>query len=179
MSDPLTVGAALSAAGSGAGLVNNIVTFVQNARKQKRDPRIADVLARLLPEAFSLAGQYVQQVQDLRQSLLDAGVDLTKTQRDLLKETWFLQIKRRKLLTKFAANIDAIETQLSRFLDDAVSVADCCGDGDFVVDSFIEAEEMRTVIHRETDPGNSLESILKSLENRAQGFRNALGELNR
>jgi exonuclease VII large subunit len=177
MSDPLTVGAALSAAGGGASLVNNILTFIKEARKANRDPRIADVLARLRPEAFSLAGQYVQQIQDLRQALLDAGVDLTKTQREVLKDTGMFKFRRKKLLTKFSANIDAIESQLSRFLDDAVAVAQCCGDEEFVVASFVEGEEMRTVIHRETDPANSLESVLKSLEGRAQSFRAALGDL--
>ena len=58
-----------------------------------------------------------------------------------------------------------------------VAVADCCGDEDFVVASFIEAEEMRTVLHRETDPSRSLGEILDSLEGRAREFRAALGDM--
>jgi hypothetical protein len=177
MPEPVTIGTALTTAGGGVSLMNNIITFVQNARKAKQDPRLADVLARIPGEAFSLAGQYIQQVQDLRQELLKAGVDLGKTQRAVLAETGRLHIKRRNLLTRFAANIDAIETQLSRFLDDAVALADCCGDDDFVVTSFVEAEEIRTVIHRETDPGIPLGVILKSLEGRAQDLRAALGDM--
>lgn len=174
---PLIIGPLLTTAGGSVSLMNNIITFVQNARKAKQDPRLADILARIPADAFSLAGQYVRQIQDLRHALLKEGVDLKRTQRDLLRETGILRRKRRSLLTSFAANIDAIETQLSRFLDDAVAISECCGDDDLVVASFIEAEELRTVIHRETDPEMPLSEILQSLEGHAQDLRNALGEM--
>ena len=179
MPEPLTVGAALTTAGGGVSLINNIITFVRNVEKAKQDPRLADVLARIPAEAFSLAGQYVQQVQELRQALVNTGIDPGKTQREAFADTWRLQFRRRGLLTKFTANINAIETQLSRLLDDIVAVADCCGDDDFVINSFAAAEELRTVIHRETDPARTLGEILDSLEGRAQDMRTALGDMKR
>jgi hypothetical protein len=177
MPEPLTIGAALTTAGNGVSLLNNIVTFVRNAQKAGHDPRLADVLLRMPAEAFSLAGQYIQQIQDLRQTLMKAGVDLGKSQSALLRETGKLYFRRRRLITGFSATVNAIETQLSRFLDDAVAVSDCCGAEDFVVESFIQAEEMRMVIHREADPSNSLGGILDSLEGHARELRAALGDM--
>jgi hypothetical protein len=179
MSDPLTVGAALSAAGSSVGLLNNIVAFVKAAEKAKQDPRLADVLARIPAEAFILAGQYVTQVQDLRSSLIKADIDLSKTQRELLLSTSKWHFGQRRLLSKFSANTDALEVQLSRFMDDALSVADCCGDDDFVIQSFADAEELRIVLHRETDPSLPVGDILKALEGRARDMRAALGDMTR
>jgi hypothetical protein len=177
--DPITIGAALTAAGSSTTLVNNIVMFVKNAQKAKQDPRMADVLARIPVETFALAGQYLQEIQNFRQVLLDMGVDLEMTQEQALDKTGKLQFRRRGVLTGFSARVNAIETQLSRLLEDCVAVSDCCGGEDLIVTSFVESEEFRTVISRELDPGRKLGDIIRSLEGRAQDMRNALGDLTR
>jgi|GEM_PF-5397176 len=179
MLETLTVGAALSGAGGGVTLLNSVVAFVKAAQKADQNPRLADVLARIPAEAFTLAGQYAVQVRRLRAALLKAGVDLNLSQKEILDTTGKVHIVQRYLVQKFAANVDAIETQISGLLDDALAVADCCGGDDFVIKSFRDAEEMRIVIHREGDPALPLGSILNSLEVRARDMRAALGDMSR
>ncbi len=177
MSDPLTLGTAVTAASSGASLLNNLFTLVKTAREKGQDPALTDVLAAACPEALSLAGRFVQEVQQLRQKLLKAEIDLKKTDRELIAETSWWRRKRYRLVHGFQANIDAIRSQLSGFLDDIVAVAHCCGADEFIANSFSEAAEMRKVLYRETNPDIPVGAILDMLEGRAQDIRTALGDI--
>jgi hypothetical protein len=160
-------------------LLNRVLALAETAREKGKANGlgIADIIEKLPAEAFSLAGQFERQVNDLRHSFLVYGIDTKKTIDELQSETWFYQWGRKKLLDNFKPMTDAIVIQLTTLLDDAVAIARCSGEENLLAVSYSRSRERKTQLRRSLDQNLPVGELLDALLKEAATMRAALGDL--
>jgi hypothetical protein len=118
-------------------LINSVIKAIQRSRAdgQTNGLGTADIVAKLPAEAFNLAGEFERHVAALRQSFLEAGLDLTQTLDQLESSVRCYQLSQQDLLRSFQPHVEAIKTQFSSFMDDIVAVARSHGEENILANS--------------------------------------------
>lgn len=178
MIDPAT-GAIIGTASGGLTLLNALVRIYQDhkADPKKYPPALAELIAALPATALKLTGEFIAEVEKLRQDCLKVGIDLKLTFDDLQEKTWFYQRGKRNLLKVFQSRVEGIVGDISIFFDDFVAVANCCEGLELLSRSFTQSRKQKIAIRNNTAPNLPLGAILDNLQKHAEDLRAEVGDL--
>jgi len=161
-------------------LINSLVQLLHNAKANgKKDGLgIADIINKLPAEAFKLAGEFEKEVFRMKEEFLRENIDLSlKIDEFECHRRWWNR-KHDRLLLDFQANITAITSKLSNFMDDVVAVARCSGEESLLARSYESARERKQLLRRRTDFEKlSLNKIFDNLIDDARQLREQLGDM--
>jgi hypothetical protein len=168
--------AAFEGAATGLSLLERLFKMVDSARKDGKRLQIADILHRLPAEGFSLAGDIAQKVEKLRQSFLNAKINLSLSLTALQAQTEWWRYKQYRLVRRFAADTNALKTSIGHLLDDFVALAHCSEAEDLIASSFKQAQEitknLSSTIQQELPVGKIFDELLDT----ARRIRSSLGD---
>lgn len=163
---------AFEAGTAGLSLLNQLISMIRQARANgEPEPKIAEVLKRLPAAAFRLSRNLVDECEALRQSYLDAKVDITKTISELEREHWFWFGQKYRLVQGLRSSANALSTVAGQAIDDFMAIARCQDRIDLVAAAFENArkqkEEIESIVTRDVP----VEEILKKLTSLARSLR--------
>lgn len=175
-----TTGIGLAYGVQALSLTNNIVTLIQNARKNGKANGLglADIVNILPAEAFKLAEEFIKQVTELKTKFLKEEIDLKQYIDDYECYSGWWKSRHDKLLIDFQATINDINAKLANFMDEVVAVARCSGEEELLGGSFQEARKLKKKLRKDTDfDNNTIGEIFDNLINHAEDLKAKLGDM--
>lgn len=177
-----TTGMSLAYGVQALSLTNNIVTLIQNARKNGKANGLglADIVNILPAEAFKLAEEFIKQVTELKKKFLKEQIDLSLyiDEHECDHKWWYN--RRDRLLIDFQATITDITAKLSNFMDEVVAVARCSGEEELLGGSFQEALKLKKKLRKDTDFDNkTIGEIFDNLIKHAEDLKAQLGDMDK
>lgn len=174
MPDPKSL---IDTATAALGFGQTLAKIILEAKRQGNELAIADIIERLPLEAFKLSGQYIRQLEELKQSLLDAKVDITKSFDELEAERDWWRYKKWRAVRAAFPKINAISYQFSAFLDDVVAIAQCREAEGLIAASYKEILPAKNAIRENTKSNYPVEKVLGTLLAEAENLRAIIGDL--
>ncbi len=132
-------------------LFNSLVQLLTAAEKEGKKLSVSDVIQKLASEAYTLVGQFIDQIDKRRADFSNIDPKHEKTIDQLESERSWWELRKYVVLRNFRPKITAITNQLNMFIDDLVAVAHCKEADDLVAESFSKACERRDMLEAETN----------------------------
>jgi hypothetical protein len=168
---------AIGSIANGLSLLDNLVKMIQNARRGGSPLSMADIVARLPVDAFSIAGQIINEIDALHQSFVERHIDLGKTIADLEADTSWWNRRQYRLIRSFHPTMLALSQRVSILIEDFVALTHCSEQEQFVSLSFAESRERREHIRQIVDLNRPVGQILSGLNEEALRLSAELGDL--
>jgi len=172
--DPKTAG---EVAAQTLTLGNHLLELLKKAHQKGSPLNIADIVEKIPAEAFGLAKEFSEEIRKLKQTLLDAKVDISKPIGQLQSEVSWWRRKQYKLIRTFNAKVNAISDQLANFFDDVVAIAHCKEAEQEIAESYAAAKEKKDKLRGSIDPDRPVKDVLDELIKQADSFRAELGDM--
>lgn len=168
---------AISGAAASLSLLDNLVKMIRNARREGLPLAMADIVARLPVDAFSIAGQIVNEINTLQQSFQDRHVNTDRTIAELEGDTGWWNSRQYRLVRNFEPTIRALSQRINALVEDFVALAHCSEQERLVSSSFTESLERREHIKQIVDRNHPVGQIFRELSAEAERLRAELGDL--
>ena len=137
---------------------------------------IADILNRLPSEGFALAGEISAKIEALKQSFASAKIDDSRTLNELQADIGWWRFKKYRLIQRFSADTNALNTAIGLLLDDYVALAQCSEEERLIVSTFKESQKMTAELSAFVQSDVPVKLIFDRLLDAAKGIRASLGD---
>lgn len=159
-------------------LLENLIKLAQAAKNNPDTPlTTAEIMKRLPAEAFGLATNIRIQLVNLRQNLIENGIDLKLPLDQLEESLHFWQNRIDRIPRRALPLVEGLKESLCVLEDDVVAVASCAGMEEFLTTSYRQAREEKMRIRAMADPTRPVGEILDDLIAFAEERSAALGDL--
>jgi hypothetical protein len=171
------VGEVLAGAASAAQIGEVIAKMVKEAKRDGSRLGVPEIVSVLPAHTSAACANAAKELRDFQRDLSSHNIDTKKTIQELEEETRIWKVPTYRTIRRIRKRIEAIKNEIIDLHDDAVGVAQCLDDSEFIPRSYKQAADATRVIRemaaKARPIGEVIDVLASDMERLAASLRDA------
>ena len=126
--------------------LGKIATYIlrtpRNPDTSRNDPRVQEIINELPLRGSKMAGEIIDELEWLKNSYLEDGVDLNRTARSIQSDVTWVRRKKYRSVEDFYPKMDALRYRTHRLESDYIALIHCLGIEEVISESYNAVDEV-------------------------------------